>query len=115
MDPMYIHQRPDWPEFRWDGAALAHRWRNPLRPRPASRRMESPLFPLPRLEANLEVLTVEIVKSSAIEGEKLDADQVRSSLARRLELRPAEPRRLPAAWKASSKWRWTPCGISPLR
>ena len=85
MDPIYIHQRPAWPDFRWDAAALAH----PLAEIRCAQgrllgRMESPLFPLPRLEANLEVLTVETVKSSAIEGEKLDADQVRSSLARRL-------------------------------
>ncbi len=85
MDPIYIHQRPDWPEFRWDAAALA----NPLAEIRCIQgrllgRMESPLFPLPRQEAHLEVLTIETVKSSAIEGEKLDAGQVRSSLARHL-------------------------------
>jgi len=37
-----------------------------------------------RGEANLAVMTAEVVKSSAIEGQVLDARQVRSSLARRL-------------------------------
>lgn len=37
-----------------------------------------------RAEAALETLTVEVVKSSEIEGEILDKEQVRSSLARRL-------------------------------
>lgn len=35
-------------------------------------------------EARLRTLTLDVIKSSAIEGEKLDYDQVRSSIARRL-------------------------------
>jgi Fic family protein len=46
-------------------------------------RMESLGFKL-RQEAVLETLTEEVVKSSEIEGERLDAEQVRSSIARRL-------------------------------
>jgi len=38
------------------------------------------------LSASLEMLTVEIIKTSQIEGETLDKEQVRSSLARRLGL-----------------------------
>jgi Fic family protein len=37
-----------------------------------------------RQEAVLETLTSDVLKSSEIEGEKLDAEQVRSSIARRL-------------------------------
>src|ERR1700746_648752 len=37
-----------------------------------------------RAEATLETLTLDVVKSSEIEGEILDRDQVRSSIARRL-------------------------------
>ncbi len=37
-------------------------------------------------EAELETLTLDVLKSSEIEGEKLDPDQVRSSIARRLGL-----------------------------
>jgi Fic family protein len=39
-----------------------------------------------RAEASLSVLTLDVVKSSAIEGEALDAQEVRSSIARRLGL-----------------------------
>lgn len=45
--------------------------------------MESIGFDL-RNEASLETLTLEVLKSTEIEGEKLNADQVRSSIARRL-------------------------------
>ena len=37
-----------------------------------------------RQEAVLKTLTADVLKSSEIEGEKLDAEQVRSSIARRL-------------------------------
>jgi Fic family protein len=37
-----------------------------------------------RQEAVLQTLTADVIKSSEIEGEKLDAEQVRSSIARRL-------------------------------
>jgi Fic family protein len=47
--------------------------------------MESLGFDL-RNEATLAALTSDVIKSSAIEGEKLNADQVRSSIARRLGL-----------------------------
>lgn len=80
----YIHERPEWPRFHWDMAALAG-------PLAAIRhkqglllgRMNALGFPL-RAEAGLETLTLDVVKSGAIEGEMLDPAQVRSSLARRL-------------------------------
>jgi Fic family protein len=80
----YIHQTPDWPKFRWNQerlstplAAVRHRQGRLLG------RMEGLGFTL-RAEANLQSLTEEVVTSSDIEGETLDRDQVRSSLARRL-------------------------------
>lgn len=82
----YIHQLPDWPKFRWDqealGAALTH-----IRHRQGRLlgRMESLGFSLQK-EAELETLTLDVLKSSEIEGEILPADQVRSSIARRLGL-----------------------------
>jgi Fic family protein len=45
--------------------------------------MEALGFPL-RQEAVLQTLTADVIKSSEIEGEKLDAEQVRSSIARHL-------------------------------
>jgi Fic family protein len=85
----YIHQRPGWPEFRWDQEALAglladtrHRQGRLLG------RMESLGFTL-QTEAELATLTLDVLKSSEIEGEKLDATQVRSSIARRLGIETA--------------------------
>ena len=80
----YIHELSDWPKFHWDQdrlagtlAAVRHRQGRLVG------RMEALGFPLQQ-EATLEALTEETVKSSEIEGEKLDAAQVRSSIARRL-------------------------------
>src|SRR4051795_6273289 len=81
---MYIHELQDWPRLHWSQGELAE----PL----ASVRhrqgrlighMESLGFNL-RQEAVLQTLTADVLKSSEIEGEKLDAGQVRSSIARRL-------------------------------
>jgi Fic family protein len=82
--PTYIHELPDWPRFRWDHEVLAA-------PLAAVRhhqgrligRMEGLGFQL-RAEAVLQSLTEEVLKSSEIEGERLDREQVRSSIARRL-------------------------------
>ena len=81
---MYIWQRPDWPDFRWDDARL-------IEPLAAARLKQGRLlggmarlgFDINR-EAQLEALTEDVVKSSAIEGEKLNRAGVRSSLARHL-------------------------------
>ena len=80
----YIHELADWPHFKWDGAKLAQKLaavRN--RQGRLSGRMEEFGFKL-RTEANLEALTEEVTRSSQIEGEILNRDQVRSSIARRL-------------------------------
>ena len=80
----YIHELPNWPTFRWDTAKLTpilsacrHQQGRLLG------QMEALGFPL-RQEAVLQTLTEDVVKSSEIEGERLDANQVRSSIARRL-------------------------------
>ena len=82
----YIHQLPDWPRFRWDQEALAalvaevrHRQGRLLG------RMEGLGFAFQK-EAELETLTLDVLKSSEIEGETLNPEQVRSSIARRLGL-----------------------------
>lgn len=80
----YIHERKNWPDFTWDGPALseeltaAHRLQQKL-----LSRMEQLGFRL-RSEANLQSLTEEVLKSSEIEGEVFDREQVRSSVARHL-------------------------------
>jgi Fic family protein len=83
---MYLHQRKDWPNFIWDNDTLVlyvSKVRD-LQGRLIGR-MEGLGFEL-REEAVLEILTEDIVKSSAIEGEFLNPDEVRSSIARRLGL-----------------------------
>ena len=79
---MYIHERKDWPRFHWNAEKLA--------PPLASVRhrqgrlighMEALGFNFQQ-EAVLETLTADVLKSSEIEGEKLEAEQVRSSIAR---------------------------------
>ena len=80
----YIHQRADWPQFRWEHDQIAARLVD-VRHRQGRLigRMEGLGFSL-RTEAVLNTLTEDVLKSSEIEGETLDRDQVRSSIARRL-------------------------------
>lgn len=82
----YIHELSGWPELVWDAGRLT-----PLLAEVRHRqgrligRMEGLGFSL-RSEASLSTLTADVVKSSAIEGEVLDVEQVRSSIARKLGL-----------------------------
>src|SRR5271168_856219 len=80
----YIHELKDWPRFRWSQELLTDRLAAVSRHQGRLLgRMEGLGFKL-RAEANLQTLTEEVVKSSEIEGEILDRNQVRSSIARRL-------------------------------
>lgn len=82
----YIHLRADWSDFQWESERL-------LEPLAALRSKQGRLlgsldslgFKL-KDEASLQTLTLDVVKSSEIEGENLPEDQVRSSIARRLGL-----------------------------
>ena len=84
--PRYIWQLPDWPHLAFDATALAaplaqvHRAQGML----AGRMAELGLAQ--RDQATLQVLTQEVITTSAIEGERLDLDAVRSSVARKLGL-----------------------------
>lgn len=81
---VYIHQRDGWPNFSWDQSGLADQLAAVSRHQGRLiGRMEALGLKL-RAEAVLETLTEEVTKSSDIEGETLDREQVRSSLARRL-------------------------------
>ena len=82
----YIHEHENWPSFRWDEALIVPRLVM-VRHRQGRLigRMEALGFAL-RVEAVLATLTEDVLKSSEIEGEILDRDQVRSSIARRLGL-----------------------------
>jgi Fic family protein len=80
----YIHELPNWSTFQWGErglakqlAAVRHRQGRLIG------RMQELGFAL-REEAVLRTLTEDVLKSSEIEGEILDREQVRSSIARRL-------------------------------
>ena len=82
----YIHERTAWPGFRWDHARVSARLIDARhRQGLLIGQMKGLGFQL-RAEAVLNTLTEDVLKSSEIEGKKLDADQVRSSIARRLGL-----------------------------
>ena len=81
---VYIHQKKDWPNFKWDSDAIVNllsEARN-LQGR-LQGKMEALGFEL-RNEALLDTLTLDVLKTSEIEGELLNHDQVRSSIARKL-------------------------------
>jgi len=83
---MYIYQTKDWPNFTWDNDKLLSLLANVrhLQGRLLGR-MESLGFTL-KEEAVLSTLTLDVLKSTEIEGELLNKDQVRSSIARKLGL-----------------------------
>lgn len=83
---MYTWAQQDWPNFHWNQDRLA----TPLAEARHQQgrligRMESLGFKL-REEAVLTTLIQDVLKTSEIEGERLDPEQVRSSIARRLGL-----------------------------
>src|SRR5215510_4360832 len=88
----YLHIYKDWPHFRWDADRLV-----PCLPavRYKQGRLLGKMQDLGhqlKKEATLAALTEETVKSSAIEGEELNPESVRSSLARRMGLEAAGTR-----------------------
>src|SRR5882757_2190517 len=81
---VYIHELPDWPRFRWNSEGLAKQLAAVrLRQGRLIGRMQALGFHQQE-EAVLATLTEDVLKSSEIEGEILDRDLVRSSIARRL-------------------------------
>ena len=81
---MYIHERDNWTNFRWDASEVSllqekvFRMQGLLYGRLSSLGFDS------KLRAMAENLTYDVVYSSEIEGIQLNMDQVRSSIARRL-------------------------------
>ena len=81
---MWVHEHQNWPNFTWDVGSLVSKLAG-IRHRQGRLlgRMEGLGFEL-KCEASLSTLTNDVVKSSAIEGENLNPEEVRSSIARRL-------------------------------
>ena len=85
---IYIHQQNNWTDFTWDaqsGITPLYLSLGKVRNLQGklSGKMEMLGFALQQ-EAFLETLTLDVLKSTEIEGEFLNVEQVRSSLARRL-------------------------------
>ncbi len=84
MSFKYIYQLKDWPNFTWDNAKISEKLVKVRHDQGRLiGRMEGLGFALQE-QALLQSLTEEVVKSSAIEGENLNREQVRSSVAKRL-------------------------------
>ena len=80
----YIHQLKDWPQLVWNEIVLSRLLAQVRHDQGRLLgKMEGIGFSLQE-EATLQTLTKDVVKTSEIEGEMLDADQVRSSIARKL-------------------------------
>lgn len=86
MNQKYIYEHKNWPKFTWNAESLALRLEKVhIKQGRLINKMENLGFKL-QDEALLQTLTEDIVKTSEIEGENLDRNQVRSSIARHLGL-----------------------------
>ena len=83
-DTTYIWQASDWPYWRYDLASLARSMANVSRAQGLMHGRLADVGLALREQANLSALTEDVVKTSEIEGELLDVNSVRSSIARRL-------------------------------
>ena len=86
MIPRYIHQQPDWPNFRWNPEELIEilaqaRYRQGL----IQGRLEA-MEPEIQLEAETGAVAQEALDTSGIEGEDVNTKQVRESASRRLSI-----------------------------
>lgn len=82
----YIYQHVKWTDFSWDYSAISVMLGDVRNLQGRLNGMMSALGFSLQSEAVLDTLTLDVVKSSEIEGEKLSLKQVRSSIAKRLGL-----------------------------
>lgn len=80
----YIYQNPNWTRFTWDEKHLNSLFGEVRHLQGKISGKMSTLGIGPRTETTLQTLTLDLVKSSEIEGEFLNMQKVRSSLAKRL-------------------------------
>lgn len=83
-DYTYIWQTDDWPNWTYDLAALANQIAQVSQAQGIQLGRMADIGLGLRAQANLVALTEEVVKTSEVEGERLNVESVRSSLARRL-------------------------------
>lgn len=83
-DNTYIWQARDWPDWRYDLGALAEPLAGVSRAQGLLLGRLADVGMALRDQASLAALTEDVIRTSEIEGERLDAESVRSSIARRL-------------------------------
>lgn len=90
---VFIYEEQNWPTFRWDASHLESALaRTAFHEGQLLGRLQDIGFETQR-QASCVIAAQEIVASHAIEGEQLDAESVRSSVARHLDLAVASPER----------------------
>ncbi len=82
----WVWQLPNWPQFSWDSSLLTNSLAAARRAQGEASGISQLLDPDMNRAAQWEILSVEGIATSAIEGEHVDPDSIRSSLARRLGL-----------------------------
>ncbi len=104
---MYIWQHPDWPHFTWQAATLEARVKSlgQLQARLLGKMASLPVE-VDR-DAQMDALIQNAIRTSEIEGEHLDVESVRSSVARRLGLLRAGQVHRKRSTKRSSRVRGT--------
>lgn len=85
----YIYQHKDWIQFTWHDKAINTVFGEVRNTQGKINGQMNALGFSAKEEATLTILTLDVVKSSEIEGELLNYDQVRSSIARRLGINTA--------------------------
>ena len=83
-DYTYIWQASDWPSWRYDLAALAQSLAEVSRAQGLLMGRLADVGMALRDQASLSALTEDVIKTSEIEGEQLNVESVRSSIARRI-------------------------------
>ncbi len=84
---MYIYELPEWPKFHWDKDQLAPQLAELIQLQGRLLGRRESLGADQHQEATLQALTDDVVKSSQIEGVRLDANRVSSSLAKRMGMK----------------------------
>lgn len=84
---IYIWQRPDWPDFKWNQEIVDEVLNKAVHSHGILLGKMSTVGLYEKNKSILASLTDELVKSSEIEGEFLNAESVRSSIARKLGIK----------------------------
>ena len=84
MRPLYIWQQPTWAQFTWDDGRLISLLSNVRNLQGRVLGLMSSVGFSVQNTTSLDVMVEDVLRSSEIEGELLNADRVRSSIARHL-------------------------------